>query len=88
MIHIHTCDKGISCESIQIERDDQQPSDSEFRAETESNWEKSFAVLRKVLNGNPGDDVLLRLLCSSSVTLSNVFDFVETFDAIFDQLVS
>ena len=87
MIQIYSCDEGKGSDSTQTKIHDDQLSDSDFGDKTESKFEKNFAVLQKFLNGDAGDDVHLRLFSSSWVTRSRDFGFVESFDAMFEQIL-
>ena len=69
---------------------EQKGSDSVLESETNDekaeNFERQFKLIQKIVRGEAGDELLLRLLSSSSVTLSNAFKFLEQVGSFFNLL--
>ena len=61
-------------------------SESETPNETVETFEKHLKIIQKIARGEAGDEVLLRVLSSSSVTLSNAFKFLDQFGSYFNLL--
>ena len=86
-IHIVRSHSSETKESDEILQENENfVSESKTPNETVETFEKHLKIIQKIARGEAGDEVLLRVLSSSSVTLSNAFNFLDQFGSYYNLL--
>ena len=85
VVRNHATDTNNSSNEFGQNGNDSVP-ESETADEKEENFERQFKLIQKTVRGEAGDELLLPLLSSSSVTLSNAFKFLEQVGSFFNIL--